>query len=106
MLIRRRWDVSGRNRWPKRKEGGFLASLFRHRGRRVRLPGGTRILISQEERLRRDALAYLALHSSLRRPLGHAYWLAELAPLLLDDHRLWWKRLNLPAQWPTDHRSP
>ena len=55
---------------------------------------------SHDQRLKRDALAYLALHSALHRPMSHGYWLAELAPLLLDDHRLWWKRLNLPQNWP------
>ena len=105
-------DMSGRwwnalpgwlRSWQRTTPKGLgyqAASVFRKSPRRVRPPGDSRAFLSREERLNRDALAFLVLHSSLHHPMGHAYWLAELAPLLLEDHLLWWKRLNLPSNWP------
>lgn len=99
------WLRPWRRNSRKSKGLGQKPAPLSRRAHRANAAGDSRALLSHEERLNRDALAYLVLHSSLRHPMGHAYWLAELAPLLLDDHLLWWKRLSLPGNWPDDDGS-
>ena len=100
-----RWRMLIKRLLPRRYHKKRLGSLrrgfpsLRQHSTAAHVSGG-RSPSSHDQRLKRDALAYLVLHSALHRPLSHGYWLAELAPLMLDDHRLWWKRLNLPQNWP------